>query len=380
MSGSWRLFSRRLHLWLGLSVGTILVLISLSGAAVVFYVELDRWLHPELQVQSPQSGAPDWDQAVKTLRAAYPDKTGPWRLEVTPDQQLIPARYNQPQETHGQHFAPMLVWLSADGRQILRQDFWGQSLMTWLYNLHYQLLLGATGTIVLGYLGLASLLLLLSGLLAWWPKRGQFRKSLLFKRRQSKSGLLYDWHKTIGLICMLPLMLLAITGVMLALPGPTQAVLQLLPGQKPDVGLLTWSGSTAAGKTTAVLPVANAINTLKAALPQANLAWIEVPADTGGYYQFRVQLPGDPSRRFPHSYVQVDRATANIVRLKDIRELGTSARVKNWLHPLHDGSAGGLRLRVLWLIIGFSPLLLALLGVWRYLDRTRRRINPGWLR
>ncbi len=126
MKWSWRLFSRRLHLWLGLSVGMILVLISLSGAAIVFYVELDRWLHPEPKLQKPHAGEPDWEQAVRTLRAAYPDKTGPWRLEVTPDQQLIPARYNQPQETKGLHFAPLLVWLSADGSQVLRQDYWGR--------------------------------------------------------------------------------------------------------------------------------------------------------------------------------------------------------------------------------------------------------------
>lgn len=208
MKGSWRLLSRRLHMWLGLSVGMILVLISLSGAAIVFYVELDRWLHPQLQMPMPRSGEPDWEHAVRTLRATYPDKTGPWRLEVTSDQQLIPARYNQPPETRGQHFAPLLVWLSADGLQVLRQDYWGQSLLTWLYNLHYQLLLGATGTLLLGYLGIATLVLLTSGLLAWWPRKGQWRKSLQFKPRRSKSGLLYDWHKTVGLCCLLPLLLL----------------------------------------------------------------------------------------------------------------------------------------------------------------------------
>jgi len=375
MKGSWRLLSRRLHLWLGLSVGMILVLISLSGAAIVFYVELDRWLHPELQIPVPRSGEPDWEQAVRTLRATYPDKTGPWRIEVTSDQQLIPARYNQPPETRGQHFAPLLVWLSADGLQVLRQDYWGQSLLTWLYNLHYQLLLGATGTLLLGYLGIATLVLLTSGLLAWWPRKGQWRKSLQFKPRRSKSGLLYDWHKTVGLCCLLPLLLLTLTGVMLALPGPTQFLLQLLQGHKPDPGLLSWSLVTTEANMAPVLPLAKTISTVRQALPQARLAWIEVPALSGGYDQFRVQLPGDPSRRFPHSYVQVDRSSGAIVRVRDIRQLGSSDSVKNWLHPLHDGSVGGMWLRLGWLIVGVSPLLLAVLGGWRYFDRIRRTVK-----
>ncbi len=168
----------------------------------------------------------------------------------------------------------------------------GPVLLTWLYNLHYQLLLGASGTLLVGYLGIATLVLLTSGLLAWWPRNGQWRKSLQFKPRRSKSGLLYDWHKTLGLCCLLPLMLLTVTGVMLALPGPTQALLQRLPGQKPNPGLLAWPGATTESEMAPMVALVDAIHTVRQALPQATLAWIEVPAQTGGYFQFRVQLPG----------------------------------------------------------------------------------------
>jgi uncharacterized iron-regulated membrane protein len=355
---SWRKTARRLHLWLGLSVGLLLVLISLSGAAVVFYVELDQALHPQLQQAQAE---PDYQQALATVRALYPDRTGPWRFEVTDSAGIIPARYYNPVETQGQGFAPLLLWLSSDGRTVLR---------------HYQLLLGSTGTVVVGYFGLASLLLLLSGLMAWWPKAGQWRKSLSFKSRSSVIGALYDWHKSLGLLSVLPLLLLTLTGVMLALPEPTAAVLQQLPGQKAKAATLSAPEVSAPEVDPGQqhIRLNQALSAARGAAPEGQLAWIETPALQGPYYKFRVQLPGDPSRRFPHSYIQIDAYSGAVAQLLDIREQGSTERVLNWLHPLHDGSVGGLVLRCVWLLFGFFPLLLAWLGIRRYLLRRRGRI------
>ncbi len=367
-----RKFARRLHLWLGLSVGVLLTVICLSGAAVMFYVEIDQWLHTE-QLTSPTNNArtaPDWDQALATVRQQFPDKTGPWRFEVTPCGSHIPARYYNPPETQGEGFAPLLVWLSSDGAQLLRQDYWGHTLMTWLYNLHFQLLLGETGTLLVGYIGLVSLLLLISGLIAWWPKRGQWRKGLTFKPRNNTVGWLYDWHKLIGLAVSLPLLTLTATGVMLALPKPTATVLSSLPNQQPQPSLL--SGKPASTQATSV-SLASAINTLQQHYPHSTLAWIEVPPACGGYYKFRLQLPSDPSRRFPHSYVQINPYTGAIAASQTINSAGSKEVILSWLHPLHDGSEGGLILRLIWLISGVLVAVLLVTAVSRFLLRTQRR-------
>lgn len=43
---SWRITLRRVHLWLGLSLGLLFVVIGLTGSALVFYVGIDEALHP----------------------------------------------------------------------------------------------------------------------------------------------------------------------------------------------------------------------------------------------------------------------------------------------------------------------------------------------
>ena len=355
-----RKLARRLHLWCGLSLGGLMVIIGLSGAALVYYVEIDRALHPVLDIK-PQS--PNWDQALETVRMAYPDKLGGWRFEVTSDKGAIPARYYNPAEKTGQGFAPMMVWLSPDGKQILRQDYWGDYLMTWLYNLHYQLLMGDTGKSIVGYLGLVTLVLLLSGLVSWWPKSGQWLKALRFKTRTVTIGLLYDWHKMVGLLFLLPLLLLSLTGAMLALPGQTDSVLSIFNSvSQPSVPqpVITRSDKEVITPSAAVVSALNA-------LPKAQLAWIETPALGSSLYRLRLQVEDDPSRRFPHSYVYINAFTAKVESIVDYRTQGPSNTLLNWLHPLHDGTLFGHIGRIIWLLSGLSCLLLFVLGLWRWL-------------
>ncbi|MBB1423206.1 PepSY domain-containing protein [Pseudoalteromonas sp. SG43-7] len=357
---AWRKLARRLHLWLGLSLGMFFVILCLSGAALVYYPQIDTWLHPEL-VNAAQQPC-DYNTALKTLRMQYPDKLGPWRFEVTPEQQFIPARYYNPQETQGQDFAPMMVWLSADGSTLLRKSFWGDYLVTWLYNLHFTLLLGSTGTIIVGYFGIGSALLLLAGLVAWWPKSGFWLRQLRFKRRAALLGRMYDWHKTIGLVMLLPLFILTSTGAMLALPKETNGLLGWALGKVESAARpapqLTFSNPQ--------ISVTQAVKIAQTQLPKARLAWIETPSVNQGYYRLRMQVSDDKSTRFPNSYIDINPRSGEVVKVFDLRQQGTSNQIKNWLHPLHNGSVGGLSLKVLWIIASLASLVLAWLGWYRY--------------
>jgi uncharacterized iron-regulated membrane protein len=65
-----RVWVRRVHLWLGLTLGALMVLAGVTGALLVFYVEIDRALHPSVQVAG-RAGPADWDRAAATLHTAF---------------------------------------------------------------------------------------------------------------------------------------------------------------------------------------------------------------------------------------------------------------------------------------------------------------------
>lgn len=356
---------RKLHLWLGLGLGGLLVLLGLTGSILAFYPELDALLHPEIRVEG--SGPPDWDRALTTVRAAYPDKDGPWRFEVTDRPGAIPARYYDPPERAGHAFRPMTVWLSPDGGDVLRRDYWGEYAMTFIYDLHYRLLLGETGGKVLGWLGFALLALLLSGLWAWWPRSmtsGSWSKALRFKRGAPPQRALRDWHKLTGLSGLAFLLILTVTGIMLELPDESDAALGAIG--LPVDHLPHVHEHLAQASISQFIPPSKAIATAMTQLPGARLAWIETPAASGGTYRLRMQVPGDPSFRFPHSFVWVDGATGEASAVLDARDAASGSTVNNWVHPLHDGSAGGLVGRILAALTGFVPLILFMTGLMRW--------------
>lgn len=367
-----RSFVRRLHLWLGLGVGALFVLLGLTGSLLVFYEGIDALLHPEIRVPAtgpaPGWDSPLWDQALATVRARWPERTGNWRFEVTGQAGAIPARYQPPHAAH--HGRRVMVWLTPDGRQVLREDEWGGYLMTWFYDLHMDLLMGDTGRAVVGWAGLVIFALLVTGLWAWWPRGswrpGSWRKALHFKRGAVPVRRLRDIHKLAGLAGLPLLLMLVVTGVMLALPDESNAVLAQTVGpviKTPSARSVTDGGSP--------ISVAQALAAAYRAMPLGRLAWVEAPGPGRGVFMVRVQQPDDPSFRFPHSYVFIDQYGGEIVAVQDRQRFGAANVVNNWLHPLHDASIGGLWLRIPVALAGLVPLALFVTGLLRWVSLRR---------
>jgi uncharacterized iron-regulated membrane protein len=322
---------------------------------------------------APGWDSPVWDQALATVRARWPERDGAWRFEATGEPGALPARYQPPEASH--HGRRIMVWLSPDGSQVLREAEWGGYLMTWLYNLHMELLLHEPGRAVVGWSGLATLVLLLSGLWAWWP-RGSWRKALHFKPEAVASRRLYDIHKLSGLVGLPLLLMLVGTGVMLALPDESNAVLArtLGPVDKPPV---VRSATPTPGVGPGDLPpprisLARALSIAHREVPHARLAWVEAPGRPTGVVMVRVQQPDDPSHRFPHSHVYLDQHSGQVLAVNDRQRFGASSVVNNWLHPLHDASVGGLGLRLLIAVAGLLPTVLLVTGGMRWWGRHQR--------
>lgn len=365
-----RHFVRQLHLAMGLTLGALFALVGLTGSVLAFYPEIDAALHPQMAVTG-SGGTPDWTRAYATVRQTYPDKPGPWRFEATGQPGPIPARYYAPPERAEYAFRPMMVWLSPDGSRVLRRDYWGEYAMTFLYDLHYRLLLEKPGGVVLGWTGLALIVLLLSGLWAWWP-RGSWAKALRFKRLAPQQRRLRDWHKLGGLSGLVVLVVLTGTGVMLELPDESNAALNAVG--LPVSGM--HDVSVASGVTPTMIAPADAVKIAQAALPAARVAWIETPPASGGAYRLRMKVPGDPSRRFPHSFVWVDGSNGAVLAIHDARRVTSGDSVNNWVHPLHDGSAFGLAGRILVALGGLVPAMLFITG-WRRWSIRRTGAKPA---
>jgi len=372
-----RMLLRQFHLWLGLSLGALFALIGLTGSALVFYVAIDAALNPLVQAETDAPPAswesPVWDRALATGRANFP-AGGDWSFEATGEGGPIPARYYPPVGEHagaGGHHAPReMVWFSPDGGEVVRVSRWGDYAMSWIYELHMNLLAGDLGMQVVGWSGYATLVLLLTGVIAWWP-RGSWRKALAFKRRAASLRRLRDLHKLAGLSSLILLFLLVLTGAFLSLPAVKDQIFAATIAAPEPV-----PAPELAPAGPREVSLAQALLAARATIPQGRMTFVDVPGTPGAPYRVRVQGAGDPHSRFPGSFVFVDRFSGEVAAVHDTTAGNPATRVSVWIRPIHDGSIGGMGTRVLAVIAGLVPSLLFVTGLLHWLRRKSARRHP----
>jgi uncharacterized iron-regulated membrane protein len=367
---------RLIHLWLGLSLGVLIALLGLTGALLVFYIEIDAALNPgQSSVQADVSNTPAgwdsraWDDVLATAREHFPESHGEWSFEVTDEGGAIPARFYPNPEHKSHHAEREMVWFSADGKRVVRSEPWGDYAMSWIYELHMHLLAGEAGRLVVGWGGLATLFIFISGLVTLWP-RGSWRNALSFKRNAVPLRRLRDLHKHAGFWSLPLSVLLVLTGVLLALPNVKQQVLTSLV-VAPDA--IPQPQSTHA--SVQQIPLTQALAVAHAAMPSARLAFIDVPSGGAAPFRMRVQVPGDPHRRFPGSFVFVDQYSGRVLAVHDVGRGNASTSIAAWIRPIHDGSIAGLLGRVLAIVVGLLPTALLITGFIYWQKRRSRRLE-----
>lgn len=372
LRGRLRRWAGLAHLWLGLTVGAVFAIAGVTGALLVFYVEADRAAHVELRDLAGQAPTQAYEPVLRALEAHAPHREGAWRLEITEEGGAVPVRYYDPPETRGRGFAPLMMWVDpADGR-VVREAYWGEYAATWIYDLHYALLIGDLGKKIMAVVGGLVLVLLAGGAWLWWPAKGKLRSGLTLKRNASPQRRIYDLHKVAGIYGLLQLVVLSVTGSVLAAPEWFRPGLATL-GPLYEAPAPRSSLSPGAQRISVDAAVARA----QAVFPQARLAWIEAPAGATGVYRINLQQPGEPSRRFPRTNVWLDQYSGRVLAVRDPRAEAAGDVVLNWMHAVHSGEAGGMAGRLLVLVSGLGAASLFGTGVVRFLHKRRARVLAG---
>ena len=365
-----RRFWLAVHLYLGLALGGGFVLLGLTGSVLVFYLDLDSLLNPAIRVGHPPAALPSPEAVFGQLRALYPARDGPWRIEMPLAANApLMARYYTPPETAGRSFAPLMLTLDPGSLAVTSERFWGDYALTWLFDLHYTLLLDKPGRTAVGIVGLAMLVSLLSGLCLWWPSPARLLAALRPVLRSGGVRKTYDMHVLGGVYGMGVLVVLALTGSALALPDTTRELVGRLSDLRERPALA--SGLIADGAPAISLDAA--VHIAQTRFPGAELRWIETPGAAGRPMAIRLYQPGEPGRRFPRTQVWVDPASGGVLAVHDPVGNTGGETFMDWLHPLHNGEALGPVGRWVACLAGLLPGLLFVTGCLRWCHKRRAR-------
>jgi len=213
---------------MGIALGIYIVMISVTGSAIVFRRELNIWLVPRT-VPSTAGTRLTGDELLAAARRAYPD-----------DEVKTVREPRRPER-------PVSVTIERDGRinERLFDPYAGVDMghaypptlrfVEWLVDLHDNLLAGSTGRFVNGVAGILLTVLFMTGAIIWWPGRRRWRQSMTTGPPEKSRRFAWRLHSTLGFWSFALLFVWAITAVYFAFPEPVEAAIDYFDSDLTDV-------------------------------------------------------------------------------------------------------------------------------------------------
>lgn len=302
------------------------------------------WQYPNLRLETPVSHTTSATIAdrYKAGYAYLPTHDRPWFELVDGD---------------GNHH-----YFGLQGEHLLTRAPYSDTV-SWFVELHHHLALDKFGKDILGVLSLFALVLIITGLVRWWPKRQWRWKNLAirFYNPFSAKGMqtLWQLHRSTGAIVFIPIALLMFTGSAIMYASTVKdGLTTLLPMTDsriqhtvPDRLATHWQ---------------ERFEIARAVLPNADIRLIYL--DSG---RMRLKWPDEwhPNGR---NYIAFD-DRGTLTTITDVRARPLGEQIAHMVYPLHVAAIGGTAMTLVILAGGIALLLLPVTGVWFYLKRRNKR-------
>lgn len=361
-----RWFWLQCHIFLAFGGGLLFALIGLTGSLNLYRDNIDEWLNPRLVLSANGQTPLPLDKLFAAVKAAHPDRHGVWILEMprAPNRTLT-AWFEQPRESVGERYAPLMVAVNPYTAEIVASRFWGKTFVTWILDLHTDLQLRENGRQTLAVLAVLLSISLGSGLYLWWPGwAGLINASKV--RGSSVIRLLFDLHRTLGALSAGILLLLAFTGFHLAYPRLLETLTAAEGMGHGDGGPNVLSTAQANDHP---ISLAEAILVARGLFPSAEVRRIATPQGDIGTYRINLRQSQELNQHHPFTNIWVDRWSGQIRAVNNPKQFSAGQSFTTWQWPLHTGEAFGVWGKRLWFFAGLMPAFLLISGLLHWLRR-----------
>ncbi|MCL7987624.1 PepSY domain-containing protein [Sphingobacterium sp. lm-10] len=375
-----------LHKWLGLFTGLVVFLVSLSGAIYTFHDELKLWAYPDKYFIVPmidpkplplteligraQEALPAGEEISRV--DLYPD---PGRSWVFRGSEINPAGFG-----HWNYFRYYKrVFLNPYTGECVAVEDSKNEFFQLILQLHMNLLLGKTyGHGIVAYSTLLFAVLLVTGMILWWPKkwRGKtLRRSIWLDRKAKWKRLNYDLHNVWGFYTFPVALILCITGLLFSFPAckePYSAFFNRFSFVDTEV-VVPRSATNKIAKIYDA-PIDNLLAYALQQHPQAGMMSVRLRAPDAPIVDIQVRLEESRSGLFRWYYVHTADLTLSELRSHEDLAAGDLLSALNF--DLHTGTIGGLSTKIVVFIIALGCASLPVTGylVW-WNKRTKRKVR-----
>ncbi|HWK02968.1 MAG TPA: PepSY-associated TM helix domain-containing protein [Puia sp.] len=392
----------QIHLWLGLASGIVVLIVSITGCLFVFQKEISERLYKKTYfIKAPDLAASTLPLSLLQLKArnalgtarpinsittySQPDRA--WEFMAYSSNDSALTYFGVMQYSQSVFLNPYNG--AVTGIRDYKYDFF--SIVKYI---HWSLLLNTDyGQPIVGWSTLIFVLLLITGIVLWWPKkwtRAYKDRSFKIKWGASFKRVNYDLHNVPGFYSLFPALIIAMTGMVFAFrwfsalvyvaasgttTPPPQAIIKSVRSAADSALVQDSSDSLIWIHPAIASPMDKAFGLAQEQLPGTRRLGI-YPA-TGAEGTIYVYGYKDGETYYGSDALQFDQYTGRLLHRRNNSEKNRGEKLAEMNYDIHVGAIGGLTGKIIAFI---ASLICASLPVTGFLIWWGKRRKSSYIR
>ena len=367
---------RQIHLWLSVPFGLIISLICFSGAMLVFENEVMELVRHELYyVKKVETVSLPVDRLLEEVELTLPDSVSVTGISVFSD----PERAWQVNLSKPRRASVYVDQYTGE----IKGKYERPAFFVTMFRLHRWLLDSMKadggafwGKMIVGVSTLLFVVVLISGIVIWWPRtRKALKNSLRISVGRGFRRFWYDLHVAGGMYALFFLLAMALTGLTWSFGWYRTGFYKVFGvevqqgGAHGGVTRRGGKGGDQSGKNVSHSSSYVCWQKVYEQLALNNPGYKQITLSDGAanvsFNTFGNQRASDRYKFNPHSG-KIDK----VVLYKDAEKAG---KIRGWIYSVHVGSWGGMLTRLLTFIAALIGATLPLTGYYLWIKRIWRK-------
>jgi len=377
-----------LHKWLGIITGVVVFILSLTGSIYTFQDELKLVAYPEKYFISGTTDHPAIPLPLSTLLHyaqkslpkdekitrvdLYPTKNRTWVFRAVKTDEKAFGHWN-----YYKYYKR--VFVNPYSGQVQHVENSKTEFFQLTLQLHLNLLLGKRfGHPIVAWSTAIFILILLSGIVLWWPKKWKgknLKRSFSLDTKVKWKRLNHDMHNVIGFYSLFIGLIFAITGLAFAFPGFKKSYIATFN--------VLQSTTASSGRISPVpLPTAenqfqdNALRYALTNYPTAEMMSIRLKKDT--QTGMDIQVRHDEKRSGVFDWLYFDRRGNNLYEIKSSEQLHYGDKLGALNYDIHTGSIGNISTKIIACLASLCCASLPITGYIIWINKSKKKKKKGY--
>lgn len=362
-----------IHKWSSLVCTAFMLLLCLTGLPLIFTEEIEH-LSGVVEAPAMPAGTPEasMDRIAQAARERQPGKVirfMSWDAHDHPNLTFVSmasAIDAEPDESHA-------VIVDSRTARVLDEPKTNEGFMYVMLKLHVDMFAGLPGMLFLGFMGLLMVVAIVSGVVLYYLFMRRLKFGALRLGRSARVKWL-DWHNLLGIVTVVWLTVVGITGSINTL---SRIVIGVWQQDQMAEMVAPFKGQPPVTHPT---HLEASIRAARAAVPGMAVSVVAFPGtmlSSPHHYTFFMKGNTPVTSRLLRPAL-VDASTG---QLTDSRDMPWYVQTLLLSQPLHFGDYGGLALKLLWALLDVLAIVVLGSGLYLWLRKPKSaaQSNPGSL-